>query len=80
PDAGPVSHRSTRLSAIVDTVVPGLAEELRPYANGGTFLNFLADPARTAQAFTAADYAGLREVKRSYDPDGFFRVGHVVSR
>ncbi|WP_326641498.1 FAD-binding oxidoreductase [Nonomuraea fuscirosea] len=80
PDAGPVSHRSTRLSAIVDTVVPGLAEELRPYANGGTFLNFLADPARTAQAFTAADYAELREVKRAYDPDGFFRVGHVVSR
>ncbi|AQZ61666.1 putative oxidoreductase [[Actinomadura] parvosata subsp. kistnae] len=78
PDAGPVSHRATKLSVIVDTVVPGLAEELRPYANGGTFLNFLADPARTAAAFTEADYRRLREVKRVYDPDGFFRVGHVV--
>jgi FAD/FMN-containing dehydrogenase len=78
PDAGPVSHRSTRLSVIVDTVVPGLAEELRPYANGGTFLNFLADPSRTAAAYTGADYGRLREVKRAYDPDGFFRVGHVT--
>ncbi|MEV0618964.1 FAD-dependent oxidoreductase [Nonomuraea sp. NPDC050404] len=78
-DAGPVSHRSTALSVIVDTVVPGLAEELRPYANGGTFLNFLADPARTAAAYTAANYARLRDVKRAYDPDGFFRIGHVVT-
>lgn len=78
PDAGPVSHRSTRLSVIVDTVVPGLAEDLRPYANGGTFLNFLSDPSRTAAAYTGSDYERLREVKRSYDPDGFFRVGHVV--
>ncbi|TDD01185.1 FAD-binding oxidoreductase [Nonomuraea deserti] len=78
PDAGPVSHRATRLSAIVDTPVPGLAEALRPYANGGTFLNFLADPSRTAAAYTAADHRRLREVKRAYDPDGFFRVGHVI--
>ncbi|TYB60247.1 FAD-binding oxidoreductase [Nonomuraea sp. PA05] len=78
-DAGPVSHRSTKLSVIVDTVVPGLAEELRPHANGGTFLNFLADPSRTAAAYTGVDYGRLREVKRAYDPDGFFRVGHVVS-
>ncbi|SEG99793.1 FAD/FMN-containing dehydrogenase [Nonomuraea solani] len=79
PDAGPVTHRSTRLSVIVDTVVPGLADELRPYANGGTFLNFLADPARTAAAYASGDYARLREVKRAYDPDHFFRVGHVVT-
>jgi FAD/FMN-containing dehydrogenase len=79
PDAGPVSHRSTKLSVIVDTPVPGLAEALRPYAGGGTFLNFLSDPRRTAAAYTAADYRRLREVKRAYDPDGFFRVGHVPS-
>ncbi|TMR21266.1 FAD-binding oxidoreductase [Nonomuraea turkmeniaca] len=78
PDAGPVSHRGTKLSVIVDTRVPGLAEELRPYANGGTFLNFLSDPGRTAAAYSAADYRRLRDVKRAYDPDGFFRIGHVV--
>lgn len=77
-DAGPVSHRSTRLTVILDTVVPGLAEELRPHANGGTFLNFLADPSRTAAAWTGADLGRLRAVRRAYDPDGFFRVGHVV--
>jgi FAD/FMN-containing dehydrogenase len=78
PAAGPVSHRGTKLSVIVDTHVPGLAAALRPYASGGTFLNFLSDPSRTAAAYTAADYRRLREVKRAYDPDGFFRVGHVV--
>ncbi|MEQ4716963.1 FAD-binding oxidoreductase [Nonomuraea sp. B19D2] len=79
PDAGPVSHRATKLSVIVDTPVPGLAEALRPHAGGGTFLNFLSDTSRTAAAFAAPDYGRLRDVKRAYDPDGFFRVGHVVS-
>ncbi|MBF8189611.1 FAD-binding protein [Nonomuraea sp. K274] len=78
PDAGPVSHRGTKLSVIVDTPVPGLAEALRPYANGGTFLNFLSDPSRTAAAYTAPDHRRLLDVKRMYDPDGFFRVGHVI--
>ncbi|MFI7638400.1 FAD-binding oxidoreductase [Nonomuraea sp. NPDC049400] len=78
PDAGPVSHRATKLSVIVDTPVPGLAEALRPHAGGGTFLNFLSDTSRTAAAFAAADYGRLRDVKRAYDPDGFFRVGHVT--
>ncbi|MEU6721818.1 FAD-binding oxidoreductase [Nonomuraea sp. NPDC046802] len=77
-DAGPVSHRGTKVSVIVDTPVPRLAEELRPYANGGTFLNFLSDPARTAAAYTEADYRRLRDVKRAYDPGGFFQVGHIV--
>jgi FAD/FMN-containing dehydrogenase len=78
PDAGPVSHRGTKLSVIVDTPVAGLAEELRPYANGGTFLNFLSDPSRTAAAYTPADHRRLRAVKRAYDRDGFFRIGHVI--
>ncbi|MEO3871001.1 FAD-binding oxidoreductase [Nonomuraea sp. B12E4] len=78
PDAGPVSHRDTKLSAILDTPVPGLAAALRPHAGGGAFLNFLSDPSRTAAAYSAADYRRLRAVKRAYDPDGFFRVGHVI--
>ncbi|MER7499396.1 FAD-binding protein [Nonomuraea pusilla] len=78
PDAGPVSRRSTRLSVIVDTPPPGLAEALRPHANGGTFLNFLTDPSRTASAFAPDDLRRLREIKHAYDPDAFFRVGHTV--
>ncbi|NUP78312.1 MAG: FAD-binding protein, partial [Nonomuraea sp.] len=78
PEAGPVGHRSTSLSVIVDTRVPGLAGELRPHANGGSFLNFLSDTTRTATAHTPADRARLRAIKRAYDPDGFFRVGHTI--
>jgi hypothetical protein len=78
PDTGPVGRRSTRLSVIVDTVVPGLADELRPHASGGGFLNFMADPSRTAAAYEKDDYARLREIKRAYDPDGVFHVGHVT--
>jgi len=78
-DAGPAGDRSTALSAIVDAPAPGLAAALAPYATGGSFLNFLADPARTEAAFTAPNLRRLREVRRAYDPDEVFSVGHVVA-
>ena len=56
-----------------------VAATLRPYATGGTFLNFLADPGRTASAYTAADLRRLRAVKAAYDPDNVFRVGHAIT-
>ncbi|MFF0775044.1 BBE domain-containing protein [Nonomuraea wenchangensis] len=40
----------------------------------------LTDTGRTAAAWSGADHARLREVQRACDPDGFFRVGHVVER
>jgi FAD/FMN-containing dehydrogenase len=79
PDAGPVGQRSVRLSAIVDAPAPGLAAALARYATGGSFLNFLADPARTETAFTAANLRRLREVKRAHDPDEVFSVGHAIA-
>src|SRR3954470_3999072 len=78
-DAGPAGHRATALSAIVDAPGPELAAALAPYATGGSFLNFLADPARTDSAFTAPNLRRLREVKRAYDPDAVFSVGHAVA-
>jgi hypothetical protein len=78
PDAGPAGHRSAPFSVIVDAVVPELAERLRPYGVGGSFLNFLADPRRTATAYTAANYRRLRRVKATYDPDNVFRVNHNI--
>jgi FAD/FMN-containing dehydrogenase len=78
-DAGPAGHRTTALSAIVDAPGAGLAAALAPYATGGSFLNFLADPARTETAFTAANLRRLREVKRAYDPGELFAVGHSVA-
>jgi FAD binding domain/Berberine and berberine like len=77
-DAGPVGHRTVPFSVITDAPAADLAAALAPHATGGSFLNFLADPARTHTAYTAEDYARLRDVKRAYDPDEVFRVGHRI--
>jgi hypothetical protein len=78
-DAGPVGARKVPLSVIADVQVPELVDALAPHATGGTFLNFLSDPARTADAYAAADYRRLRDLKRAYDPDNVFRVGNVIA-
>jgi hypothetical protein len=78
PLAGPVGHRDVPLSVIADAPYAPLAEALAPSSTGGAFLNFLTDIRRTASAYTAADHARLREVKRAHDPDNFFRVGHNI--
>jgi FAD/FMN-containing dehydrogenase len=79
PDAGPVGHRHLPFSIIMDADVPAVAATLRPYGSGGTFLNFVADPGRTASAYTAANLRRLRAVKAAYDPDNVFRVGHTIA-
>ena len=76
-DAGPVGHRDVPYSITVD----GRAEAAAPlagHATGATFLNFLKDPSRTHAAYAAEDYAALRELKRDYDPDNVFSVGHTI--
>jgi FAD/FMN-containing dehydrogenase len=77
-DAGPVGHRDVPLSVILDARVPAVVQALAPHATGGSFLNFLADPARTETAYTAANYQGLRQVKAAYDPDNLLRIGHTI--
>src|SRR5262245_29705622 len=77
-DAGPTGHRASPFSLIVDGASPRLAEALRPHGNGGSFLNFLSDPARTETAYTAHNYRLLRDVKKAYDPDNFFRINHNI--
>ncbi|GAA3150516.1 FAD-binding oxidoreductase [Streptomyces rameus] len=91
PDAGPAGHRDVPFSVITTAMVPapeaaervdgwvhGLADRLRPYATGGTFLNFLTDGTRTRTAFTDTNWARLTEAKRRWDPDNFFRVNHNI--
>ncbi|MBO3746826.1 FAD-binding oxidoreductase [Streptosporangiaceae bacterium NEAU-GS5] len=75
----PVSHRATEFTVIVDAQVPGVAEALRPHASGGSFLNFLADPARTTSAYATGDLRRLADIKRTYDPANVFRVGHAIA-
>jgi FAD/FMN-containing dehydrogenase len=89
---GPIGHRQVPFSVVaaapfmspegrdtVDSYLDGFRERLRPYATGGTFLNFLTDPARTRSAYTPEDYQRLLEVKREWDPDNFFNHNHNIS-
>ncbi|ALG08651.1 FAD-binding oxidoreductase [Kibdelosporangium phytohabitans] len=69
--ATPAGHRHVPFSIAVDGP-QDVAERLWPYASGGTFLNFLHDPAAAETAFTAADYQRLREVKAVHDPSNVF--------
>lgn len=75
---GPVGHRNAHFSVIVNEALPWLPGTLSPHAIGGSFVNFLADTTRTRTAYTAADYAGLADVKRAYDPDATFGLGHTI--
>jgi FAD/FMN-containing dehydrogenase len=77
PDAGPVGHRDVPFSVIVNGP-PEAAAPVRSYATGGSFLNFLHDPDRTPTAYTPADYRRLRDVKRAWDPDNVFGLGHNI--
>ncbi len=78
-DAGPVGGRDATLSVILDAPAPEVAAAIAPHATGGSFLNFLADPRRTATAYAPADYEALREVKAAYDPDDVLRIGHAIA-
>jgi FAD/FMN-containing dehydrogenase len=71
----PAGHRQVPFSVTVDGENIG---PLTPHVTGGSFLNFLKDPSRTRDAYTAADLARLLELKRAYDPDNLFGVGHSV--
>ena len=51
---------------------------LAPHVTGGSFLNFLKDTSRTRDGYTAADLARLLELKRAYDSDNLFGVGHSI--
>ena len=71
----PAGHRQVPFSVTVDGED---ISALTPHVTGGSFLNFLKDPSRTRDAYTAADFARLLELKRAYDPDNLFGVGHSI--
>ncbi|GIJ61444.1 FAD-binding oxidoreductase [Virgisporangium aurantiacum] len=78
-DTGAAAHRDAALSVILD-VVPSdrTATALGRSGIGSSFLNFLADPTRTATAFTAENWATLRRIKATVDPDNVFGAGLAV--
>jgi hypothetical protein len=69
----PAGYRHVPFSVTVDGED---VSALAPHVTGGSFLNFLKDPARTHDAYTRADLDRLLELKRAYDPDNLFGVGH----
>ncbi|MEA2133139.1 MAG: hypothetical protein QOC68_1048 [Solirubrobacteraceae bacterium] len=75
--AGPVGHRDVPFSITVDGPSEAAAPLAR-HATGGSFLNFLQDPARTHTAYTAGDYRRLREIKRAHDPGNVFGLTHNI--
>ena len=90
-DAGPIGHRHIPFSVVgggqaatpedAERMMAGVrafAAKLRPHSTGGSYLNFLSDPARTADAYTDGDYQRLREVKAAYDPDNVFAANHNI--
>jgi FAD/FMN-containing dehydrogenase len=90
-DAGPIGHRQVPFSVVVggqaatpedaERMMAGVrtvADRLRPHATGGSWLNFLGEAARTADAYTDGDYARLRQVKAAYDPDNVFAANHNI--
>ena len=77
-DAGPAGHRGVPFSFTIDG--PAAAGDwFEPWATGGSFLNFLHDPARTATAYTSRDHAVLRDLKRAWDPDNLFGLTHNIA-
>jgi FAD/FMN-containing dehydrogenase len=90
PDGGPAGHRDVPFSVQavapyltadrgpVDAVLDRLSARLRPHATGGSFLGLLTDVTRTRTAFTTGNYARLTDVKRAWDPDDVFRLGHHI--
>jgi FAD/FMN-containing dehydrogenase len=91
-DAGPIGHRDIPFSIVVagqamepeeaerlKAAVQALTADLAPHATGHSFLNFLGDPARTADAYTRDDWRRLREVKAKYDPDNVFGANHNIA-
>ena len=59
----------------------GMAGAVRPFANGGVYLNFTGDegPDRIRAAFGEDNLRRLAAVKDRYDPDNVFRLNHNIA-
>ena len=90
-NAGPIGHRDVPFSVVAAAQSPdpsatddlvaavdAFTARVRPHATGGSFLNFLGDPDRIADAYTPDDYRRLTEVKATWDPDNLFRTNHNI--
>ena len=58
----------------------GVSAAMRPYTNGGVYLNFVGDEGedRVRAAFGERNLARLADVKARYDPENVFRLNHNI--
>lgn len=61
--------------------IRGFAEEMKPFASGGQYSNFMGAEEQNAMDQALASFGGsnlkrLRELKRIYDPENIFRLNH----
>ena len=70
------------VAQLVQANLARLAEEMRPYETGATYLNFLeldgASPERVRAAYSPEDWERLVELKDRYDPDNLFRFNRNI--
>jgi FAD/FMN-containing dehydrogenase len=77
---GGIPPRHFELCAdLPDALIDAAVDSVRPFATGGSFLNSLGDQRRTADAYTAADWAQLRALKREWDPGNVFGRTHNIA-
>ena len=70
------------IHAAVSQTIDKLKQELKPYQNGGVYMNFLEGEEarkRTRQGFSAEAYARLQAVKAKYDPQNIFNRSYDIA-
>ena len=94
-DLSPIGRRNSRftmegvgatptpeVAQAVQAHLAYVAEEMRPYETGATYVNFLdldgATPERVRAAYSPEDWERLVELKNRYDPDNLFRFNRNI--
>ncbi len=90
-DATAFGHRDSKFTVYIFTMWPdpderdvhvqwarAFHEALRPHMNG-IYVNEMGPEERVREAYEAATYARLVEIKNSYDPTNFFRMNQNIA-
>lgn len=72
---------NSQAEAAVEAYVQRYKADLKPYVNGGVYLNFMRGSEireRAKDAYEPVDYQRLLDVKAKYDPDNLFRFSYPL--
>jgi hypothetical protein len=78
----PTPERTPEVAQRVQEHLAYVAEEMRPYETGATYVNFLDfgdwTPERTRASYSPEDWERLVELKDRYDPENLFRFNRNI--